>query len=129
MDKSDFTPHFAKPKPQQAQLDMLLKMSQEVQHIIEQQHHLNGRIKILHTSILQAITTLCSLQINQQDSNRKLGGQPVTTNTAAAHNFQTQILQKNCGRQRDSNSGRRIKGEHADHLTTTTDQSLYAGNV
>ena len=49
MDKPDFTPHFVKPKPQQAQLDMLLKTSQEVQHIMEQQCLLNGRIENLHT--------------------------------------------------------------------------------
>ena len=34
--------------------------------------------------------------------------------------FQTQILQKNCRCQQDSNLDRRIEGEHADHLTTTT---------
>ena len=33
--------------------------------------------------------------------------------------FRTQILQKNCRLQRDSNSDRRNEGEHANHLTTT----------
>ena len=56
------------------------------QHIMEQQRHLNGRIETLHTSILQAITTLCSLQINQWDSNPKHGGQSITT-TTTAHNL------------------------------------------
>ena len=57
------------------------------QHIMEQQRHLNGRIETLHTSILQAITMLCSLQINQWDSNPKHGGQSITTNTTTAHNL------------------------------------------
>ena len=87
MDKPDFTPHFAKPRPQQAHLDMLLKTSQEVQLIMEQQRLLNGRIENLHTSILQAITTLCSVRINQRDSISEYGGQPTSTNATTAHNL------------------------------------------
>ena len=42
------------------------------QHIMEQQRHLNGRIETLHTSILQAITTLCSLQITNGIQTRSM---------------------------------------------------------
>ena len=45
---------------------------------------------------------------------------PIPASFCLFFSFPTQILQKNCRRQRDSNSDRWNRGEHADHLTTTT---------
>ena len=49
-----------------------------------------------------------------------LKNKPTPASFCFFRSFQTQNLQKNCRRERDSNSDRGVEGEHADRLTTTT---------